>query len=235
MPQKKIAILQSNYVPWKGYFDIINSVDEFIIFDDMQFTRRDWRNRNKIVTPKGLQWMTIPVQTKGKFEQKINETKISDPAWAEKHWAILIHNYRRTEYFSKYESFFENLYLGCEDVLLSKINYRFIRGINELLGIKTAIRCSGEFNLADEKSQRLLSLCKAVSATMYLSGPAAKEYLKTELFEREGIGVEWMDYIGYKEYRQLYQKFEHGVTIIDLIFNKGPIAHRFMKSFSEFP
>ena len=83
---KKIAILQSNYIPWKGYFELINMVDEFILYDDMQYTRRDWRNRNKIKTPQGLQWLTIPVEIKGKFFQKINEIKVSEKDWAKKHW-----------------------------------------------------------------------------------------------------------------------------------------------------
>ena len=82
---KKIAILQSNYIPWKGYFDIINMVDEFVLYDDMQYTRRDWRNRNKIKTPNGLQWLTIPVQVKGKYLQKIKETKISEKKWTKNH------------------------------------------------------------------------------------------------------------------------------------------------------
>ena len=107
---KKVAILQSNYIPWKGYFDIINLVDEFILYDDMQYTRRDWRNRNQIKTVDGVKWLTIPVDTKGKFFQKINETKVSDHKWAEAHWKAICLNYAKAPYFKTYEPLFEELY-----------------------------------------------------------------------------------------------------------------------------
>ena len=104
---KKIAISQSNYIPWKGYFDLINRVDEFILYDDAQFTRRDWRNRNKIKTPNGTQWLTIPVDVKGRYLQKINETKVSDKKWAIKHWKQIKQNYFKAKYFTKYKDFFD--------------------------------------------------------------------------------------------------------------------------------
>ena len=96
---KKIAISQSNYIPWKGYFDLINSVDEFILYDDMQYTKRDWRNRNKIKTPQGLQWLTIPVHTKAKYYQKISEVMISDKDWATEHWQKIKQNYFKAKFF----------------------------------------------------------------------------------------------------------------------------------------
>ncbi|MFW5835685.1 MAG: WbqC family protein, partial [bacterium] len=99
---KKIAILQSNYIPWKGYFDIINYVDEFIVYDDAQYTRRDWRNRNLIKTPRGLKWLTIPVEVKGKYTQTIYETKIADKNWAEKHWKSIRHNYNEADCFEEF-------------------------------------------------------------------------------------------------------------------------------------
>ena len=98
---KKIAILQSNYIPWKGYFDLIAYVDEFIIYDEMQFTKRDWRNRNKIKTPSGLQWISVPVLSKGKFQQKINKTKIDGNHWQKIHWNTLIKNYSRASFFEE--------------------------------------------------------------------------------------------------------------------------------------
>src|SRR5687767_6951143 len=100
--KKKIAILQSTYIPWKGYFDLINQVDEFVLYDDMQYTRRDWRNRNKIKTKKGPEWLTIPVEVKGKYFQKISETVISDETWPEKHWQTILHTYGRSPFFGFY-------------------------------------------------------------------------------------------------------------------------------------
>lgn len=231
---KKIAILQSNYIPWKGYFDLINMVNEFILYDDVQYTRRDWRNRNKIKTSNGLIWLTIPVQVKGKYYQKINEVKVSDLSWAKKHWHTIKHNYSKAKYFKDYKDIFESLYLSCsKETYLSQINYIFIREINNLLGIKTKIRWSSEFRLVEGKNERLIEICKQCNANVYLSGPAAKTYLDEKLFNQEGIQVEWMDYCGYPEYNQLYPPFEHGVSIIDLIFNEGPNATKFMKNFKK--
>lgn len=228
---KKIAILQSNYIPWKGYFDLINMVDEFILYDDMQYTKRDWRNRNKIKTPQGLKWLSIPVEVKGRYFQKINETKVSDKDWAKKHWQQIKQNYSKANYFNEYKNIFEELYLGCDEEYLSQINYKFITTINKILGITTKIRWSSEFELIDGQTEKLLGLCKDCDADVYISGPAAKDYFDEDLAQKENIQVEWMDYSGYKEYKQLYPSFEHGVSILDLIFNEGTNTTKFMKSF----
>lgn len=228
---KKVAILQSNYIPWKGYFDMINMVDEFILYDDMQYTKRDWRNRNKIKTPQGLQWLSIPVEVKGKYFQKINETKISEKDWAKKHWQQIQQNYLKAKYFKEYKDIFEELYLTHEEEYLSQINYKFITTINKILGITTKIRWSSEFELIDGQTEKLLGICKECNADIYISGPAAKDYFDEELAKKENIQVKWMDYSEYKEYEQLHLPFEHGVSILDLIFNEGNNATKFMKSF----
>ena len=178
---KKIAILQSNYIPWKGYFDLINMVDEFILYDDMQYTRRDWRNRNKIKTPQGLQWLTIPVEIKGKFFQKIKDTRITDKKWNIKHWRTISQNYSKSKYFKDYKDIFEELYLKCDEEYLSQINYKFITTINEILEIKTKLRWSSEFELVDGQTEKLLGICKDCNADIYLSGPAAKDYFNEEV------------------------------------------------------
>ena len=112
---KRVAIVQSCYIPWKGYFDLINLVDEFILYDDRQYTRRDWRNRNRIKTAQGSQWLTIPVEVKGRYDQRIDETLISDPGWAEKHWKTLTHSYASAPHFDEYREAFEALYDGASD------------------------------------------------------------------------------------------------------------------------
>lgn len=226
-------IVQSNYIPWKGYFDLINLADELILLDDVQYTRRDWRNRNVIKTPGGLQWLTIPVVVKGKYHQEIRETCISDPGWARNHWTSLLHNYSRAAGFGRYRDLFEELYLGCKEEALSAINLRFISAVCNVLGIRTRITWSWEHPHGDDKNLRLLGLCKSVGATRYLSGPAARGYLDEGLFRGAGVEVAWMDYGGYPEYRQLYGPFEHAVSMLDLIFNEGPDAPRYMKSFSR--
>lgn len=229
---KKIAILQSNYIPWKGYFDLINMVDEFIFYDEVQYTKNDWRNRNKIKTPQGIQWLTIPVRQES-LDQKIKDTKISDKKWNIKHWRTISQNYSKAKYFKDYKDIFEELYLTCDEEYLSEINYKFITTINEILGIKTKLRWSSEFELVDGQTEKLLGICKDCNADIYLSGPAAKDYFNEELAKQENIKVEWMDYSGYKEYEQLNPPFEHGVSILDLIFNGGDRAKEFMKSFGE--
>jgi len=228
---KKVAVVQSNYIPWRGYFDLMNLVDEFILFDNMQYTRRDWRNRNLIKCRTGLEWLTVPVKVRGKYSQEIKDTVVSDPAWNRHHWQTILHCYSKARYFSDYREIFEDLYLNTTEIRLSLINHRFIKAICRVLGITTRITWSMDYQLIGDKTERLVSLCQQAGATNYLSGPKAKAYLNEHLFEREGITVSYMDYSGYPEYSQLYPPFQPGVSIIDLVFNEGPRAHRFMKSF----
>jgi hypothetical protein len=228
---KRVAILQSNYIPWKGYFDLINLVDEFILYDDMQYTRRDWRNRNKIKTANGPQWLTIPVEVKGKYFQKINETIVSDHDWASKHWQTIVHSYAKAPYFREFRDALEKLYNNAAQPLLSDVNYQFLVGICELLGITTRITWSTAYESVDGKTERLVHLCRQAGASDYLSGPAARDYIDETLFADAGIALQFMDYSGYPEYSQLFPPFEHSVSIIDLIFNTGAEARRYMKSF----
>lgn len=227
----KVLISQSNYIPWKGYFDAIQLADVFVMYDDMQYTKRDWRNRNQIKTTNGLQWLSIPVKVKGKFWQKINEVEVLDQYWSEKHWKTVVQNYRKAPCFQEYGPVFEALYQSATDPLLSKINYRFLKAIAEILGITTQFRWSSEFDLQGDKTEKLLNICKDLKATHYLSGPAAKNYLEVDLFQDNGIEVTWMDYSGYPEYPQLFGPFSHNVTILDLLFNTGSAATSYMKFF----
>ena len=228
---KKIAIVQSNYIPWKGYFDLINFVDEFILYDTAQYTRRDWRNRNRIKTQNGLIWLTIPVEGKGKYFQKIKDTLVSDMEWNRRHWQTITHNYSKAKYFSTYKEQFKELYLECQEKYLSLINYHFLTAICKILMIKTKISWSMDYKLTEGKTERLVGLCKQAGATEYISGPSAKGYIDEDLFKTEGLRLEYMDYTGYPEYNQLYPPFEHAVSIIDLIFNEGSDAPKYMKSF----
>ena len=232
MMKKKVAISQSNYIPWKGYFDNIAQVDEFVLYDDMQYTKRDWRNRNKIKTSQGLKWLTIPVEVKGKFFQKINETKISDNNWTKQHLDILRQNYRKAKCFKEVFPFIENLYNEAKQKeTISEINYIFLSGICNYLGITTKITFSNDYQLLEKgKTERLVDLCVQLKATEYFSGASAKNYMDEALFLDKNIKVSYFDYSNYKKYTQLYGEFEHGVTILDLLFNEGEGASKFMKS-----
>ncbi|MCK9380265.1 MAG: WbqC family protein [Sulfuritalea sp.] len=226
---KKVAILQSNYIPWKGYFDIIAAVDEFILFDDMQYTRRDWRNRNQIKTPQGVQWLTVPVLVKGRYHQKICETIIDGSDWALLHWKALAQNYRRAPHFSEIEAWLKPLYLADDCTHLSDLNRRFIEAVCKYLEIKTCISNSWDYAQLDGKTERLADLCAQVGATEYITGPSAKDYIEETAFRTRGIKLTWFDYAGYPEYPQLWGEFTHGVSILDLLFNCGKNAHRYMR------
>ncbi|WP_427185191.1 WbqC family protein [Bordetella bronchialis] len=226
---KTVAILQSNYIPWKGYFDMIAAVDEFILYDDMQYTRRDWRNRNQIKTPQGVQWLTVPVRVKGKYHQKIRDTEIDGHEWAAIHWKALIQNYRRAPYFAEIAAWLEPLYLAQPFTYLSELNRRFIEAICEYLGIGTTITNSWDYSLVEGKTERLAGLCVQAGGTKYISGPAAKDYIDEKVFADMGVRLEWFDYSGYPSYPQLWGEFAHGVTVLDLLFNCGKESPRYMR------
>lgn len=225
------AILQSNYIPWKGYFDIMNIADVFIIYDHVQYTKNDWRNRNRIKTPQGTNWLTIPVRQIDS-SQKIEETHVLNQEWRKKHWATLSNFYGKTSGFKLYRDLIEPLYLNSEETNISLINQAFIETIQQILGSSTKIYRSTELGFTEGRTQSLVDLCQKVGADTYLSGPAAKDYLDTPLFEAVGMQVKWMSYEGYPEYTQPFPPFDHAVSILDLIFCTGTEAKKYLKAFS---
>lgn len=228
---KRIGIIQSNYIPWKGYFDFIDSVDEFIVFDDVQYTRRDWRNRNRIKTANGLQWLTIPVEAKGKYTQLVRETRISGRDWSADHFRALHHAYARAPHYPENAAWLQALYQQAAGLeMLSEVNLLFLRALCERFGIATRLRLSAEFEIAEGKNERLIAICRQAGATEYLSGPAAREYLDPAAWERQGIRLRFKSYSGYREYPQLHGPFEHAVTALDVLLNTGERAREYLKS-----
>jgi hypothetical protein len=220
---KTVVVLQSNYVPWKGYFDLVHDADAFIFYDDVQFTKNDWRNRNKIKTPQGVEWITVPAGSDK--DRLIYEVEIKDASWQAKHWKTIQHNYGKRPHFGRYQEFFENVYLNRKWTNLSELNQYLIRAISrDLLGIDTEFHDSREYQTSGHKLERLLELVVKVGADCYISGPAAKDYIEPARFANAGIEVVWKDYSGYPEYLQRFPPFEHGVSILDLLFNVGPEA-----------
>ena len=229
---KIVGMTQSNYIPWKGYFDYINSVDEFYFYDDVQYTKQDWRNRNMIKSPAGTEWLSVPVGSKR--SRLICEVEITQHGWQRSHWGKITQYYQKAPYFKTYKDFFKDIYLGTTWTNLSDMNQTIIRKIAvELLGINTNFSDSRHFNLSGEKEKRYIPLLKEVGCTTFLSGPSAKNYLTEETMEKEGIKLKWMNYEGYPEYHQLYPPFEQRVSIIDLIFNEGPNTKDYMLSFNK--
>lgn len=208
---------------------MIAAVDEFILYDDAQYTRQNWRNRNQLKTPQGVQWLTVPVLAKGKHLQKIRDTEIRSTDWAGTHWKSLKQNYRRAPHFSEIAAWLEPLYREEAYSHISQLNRRFIEAICRYLGINTVISNSWDYTLHGGKSARLADLCAQAEGTEYLSGAAAKDYMDEQVFEKAQIKLTWFDYTGYQEYPQLWGEFTHGVTILDLLFNCGKDAHRYMR------
>ena len=226
---KRVAILQSNYIPWKGYFDLIASVDEFVLYDEVQYTRRDWRNRNQIKGPNGRIWLTVPVRVAGKYHQKICETEINDAGWGQRHWQRLCQSYRRAPCFAETAAWLEPLYQHPFIPQLSALNAQFIKAICQQLGITTRITHSQGYPLAVGRTERLVGICRAAGATTYVSGPSAKAYLDDSLFKAAGIEVVWFDYQDYPAYPQLHGPFDHQVSIVDLFFHCGQNAPDYLK------
>lgn len=225
---KKVAILQSNYIPWKGYFDIIGSVDLFVFHDNLQYTKNDWRNRNKIVTADGVKWLTIPCGTSEK--RLICEVELTDSSWQKKHYSAILSSYKNAPFLDHYADFLKSIYLDKKWNNLSELNQYIIKKISvDILGLQVDFADSREFELVEKKEKRVLELLEKVSATCYLSGPSAKDYISEDSFIEKGIKLEWMDYSGYPEYKQCFSnKFEHGVSILDLILNTGPEISNYM-------
>lgn len=222
-----VAIVQSNYIPWKGYFDLIRRADHFVLLDSVQYTPRDWRNRNRIRGSHGDLWLSIPVihQTR---QQLIKDSLIADRGWSRKHWSSIHHAYGRAPAFTWLASWLEPLYQQVGDQpLLSTVNHCLLNAICEKLSITTPLYQDYDLlvNVEHyEPSLRLLKLCQSLNATTYLSGPAAKNYLDVPLFNQAGIRVEWMDYQNYPAYPQLHQPFENNLSIIDLLAHMGPAS-----------
>jgi len=226
---KKVGILQSNYIPWKGYFDLIGMVDEFIFLDTVQYSKGTWRNRNKIKTSNSLSWLTVPVLLKGKNFPLIKEVQIDGDKWIQNHWKTLEFNYKKSKYFREVSQFLEPLYFGKKYLFLSDLNKTFILEILKYLNIKTKISDSTTFNTSSEKSARVIDLVKQVGGQVYYSGPAAKSYINEKHFKANGIEVVWMNYSNYEIYEQLWGTFVHEVSILDMLFNCGKDSINYMK------
>jgi hypothetical protein len=223
----KCVILQPSYIPWRGYFHQIYKADTFVFYDDVQFDKNGWRNRNLIKTSQGTQWLTIPVRTKGAVScgLPINKIPIAwDKPWNLHHWRGIQLAYKKAPFFDSYVNFFERMY-STESKLLSDFTIQTTIEISRMLGIQHTrfLKSSDIQGITGEKTDRLIQLLKTIGADHYISGPAAKDYLEEEKFESAGIKLEYMLY-NYSDYPQLYPPFENKVSIIDLIFMTGADA-----------
>ena len=223
---RKLAIIQSSYISWKGYFDIINDVDVFVFLEDVQFTKQDWRNRNKVKTKDGVKWLSVPVKaSKHHMSQQIHEVIVdSNSSWQRKHFNTFQMLYAKAKYYADYKYLIDDFYLNKKWESLSEMNIYMTKEICRVLGVKAEFYNSKDFNFKEIKTDKLVNICKHFGADYYLSGPAAMDYIEPEEFEEAGIVLEYKDYSGYPEYDQLYPPFDHYVTVLDVIFNCGPEA-----------
>lgn len=223
----KIAIMQSNYIPWKGYFDLISNVDEFVIYDEVQFTKNDWRNRNIIKTQSGLKWLSIPAGKK--ISRNINSVKILDHSWKLNHYNLLKINYKGSAFYNEVLDLLEPLYMSNECENLSEINKKFIVKICDYLDIKTNITDSYKYKIFGNRTEKLINICKQARADQYVTGPSAKNYLNEYAFESSKIKLVWFNYDNYVEYKQLWNdKFDNNLSIVDCLFNCGSHKSKYL-------
>lgn len=230
-----MSIVQSAYIPWRGYFDLIGLADEFVLYDVVAYSKNSWRNRNRILAQEGAQWLTIPVKTAGRFGAPIDSIEVADRRWALRHWKSIAGCYARAPHFHTYHDLLRDLYeQAAAERLLSRVNELFLRRLAEVLGILTPIRRADEFDLPDDRILRLVAICEQAGADAYLTGPAARAYLSEEPFRERGIVVNWMDYSGYRPYRQCWDHpFVPDVSVLDLLLNEGPESLRWLKCASR--
>ncbi|WP_420430188.1 WbqC family protein [Kordiimonas sp.] len=227
----RVGIIQSSYLPWRGYFNFIDDVDLFLLFDDVQYVKRSWRTRNKIKTREGTRWISVPVQ-KMPRGHLICDTRIDGTEnWKERHLNQIREAYKGAPYFDNYYGELENE-LTKNRCYLSELNEDLIRWVMVHLGIETEVRSTVGLGATGQKTERLLSVLNKVGATEYLSGPAAQSYIEHSRFEECGIYLEYKSY-QYPEYSQQWQGFAGDVTVLDLLFNTGPEAPLYLKSQAE--
>jgi len=224
----RCVILQPSYIPWRGYFDLIRRADLFVFYDDVQYDKRSWRNRNRVKSPQGSRWLSIPVHSRGNISHgvPIKDIRMSDEPWSAEHRDTLRRLYHAAPHYDG--SLVEDLYSDLPE-LLADFTIRSTIAIAGRLGIEKTrfLRSSELVGIEGRKTDRLIEICARVGATHYLSGPSAKDYVEPEKFGAAGIALEWMTY-DYPEYPQLYPPYDPFVTVLDLLFMTGPDAPRFI-------
>jgi WbqC-like protein family len=220
------VIIQPSYVPWRGLFDLIHRADVFVFYDDVQYDKHGWRNRNRIKTPSGTQWLTIPVSSKGNITNGLllSEAQVVwTHDWAKKHAMTLRHCYHKAPFFADYAPMLEEFY-SIRPERLVDFTITTTLALAKALGLsRTRFVRSSELGLTGTRTERLIHILEKVSATHYISGPSAKAYLDEALFREAKIGLEYIEY-DYPEYEQLYPPYDPNVSVLDLLFMKGAAA-----------
>jgi hypothetical protein len=224
------VILQPSYIPWRGYFDMIYKSDIFVFYDDVQYDKHGWRNRNRIKTSSGSRWITIPVYAKNNIQQNIpiNQVRIDwSQKWNQAHHDILRQSYKSAPYYKKYELLLKQLY-NRKDPFLADFTIEFIKVLSQELGIrKTEFLRSSTLKVNGKKTDRLAEILLRLGATHYITGPSAKDYLEVDKLNSLGITVEFMSY-NYPEYHQFHGPYDPQISILDLLFMVGPQVQNYI-------
>jgi hypothetical protein len=228
----RVGIIQSCYIPWRGFFDFIDDVDLFVLYDDIKYSHGSWRNRNRVKSAAGLRWLTVPV-TAGATEMPVDQVPIgkTDKPWVQLHSRLLKESLGSAPYFNDAVTLWEDG-ISDEKTYLSRLNEKLILNICSYLQISTPIIRSRDYAVQGEKTTRLIDLLKKLGATTYLSGPVAKDYLDESMFRDSGIILEYKTY-DYPPYPQPFGNFTGTVTVLDLIANCGKDARKYLKSMSN--
>lgn len=223
----KVGIIQSNFIPWRGYFDFIDDVDLFVFYDDVQYTHRDWRNRNRIKTCDGAEWLSVPVihdSTTLVENARVDYTG----RWVEKHIRTMSFAYAKAPHFAALSEEYFTI-LRERRTTISELNIALCKWVMQKLAITTRTLKSSEIGIRGDKYQRPLLLLERLGATSYLSGPSARAYTDPDLYRSRGIALEFKRY-EYAEYPQLHGPFVPDVSVLDLLFNCGPDSRNYLKS-----
>lgn len=227
----RLAITQPAYLPWTGYFDLIDQADTFVLLDCVQFERQSWQHRNRIKTPLGLQWLTIPVQFRGRFGQKIQEVELRVPDFWRSHLRTIQMNYARSRYFQYYFPLLLEQFQQVADGRLCNLTAALVSWLMKCLGIKREVVLASSLHATGKRSGLLANICKELGADEYLSPIGSAEYLLSELsfFGAAGVTVHFHNYV-HPIYQQLFQPFIPYACVLDLIFNEGPGAMEIIRS-----
>lgn len=216
----RLIVLQPGYLPWLGFFDQMAKSDVFVYYDDVQFDKHGWRNRNRIKGPQGPVWLTVPVLHKGRMGQSIVDVEIDNTVnWGRKHIESTRQFYSRAPFTKTYLPQLEEL-LGRTWSHLWELDLAVVELFCGWMGLSRPVYRSSQLGIGGERNERLLALCQHFGADQYLSGSAARCYLDEALFERHGIAVQWHDYV-HPVYTQQNGPFEPYLSVLDLLLNCG--------------
>jgi len=226
----RAVVLQPTYLPWMGYFGMMDETDVFVFYDDVQFSVQSWQQRNKISASQGWMWLTVPIVRK--FGSRINDTRINNSTnWNKKHWESIRQSYSKTPFFEQFAPIFQEVYEN-EWEYLTDLNTTLIKKIAGILGLQTKTVLSSELNIEGMKTERLVNMLKKIGADEYISGPGARDYIDVNSFEENNIKLYWYEF-QHPVYPQIRGEFIPYLSVIDLLFNTGGEAIRYIREGSQ--